>query len=478
MPHNAPRSLVVPAAPRDLTRRAILQDSARQALRRDGTGPGARFNLVWAGQSASLLGDQVTLIALPLLATGYAAASTFDIGVLGMCLRLPFLVIGLPAGVWVTRFGLMRSMIAADVARGIAIGLLPAFALAGMARLPLLAAAASVVGMGTVFFQVSYQSLVPELIPDGGKWHGANARLSVSESAALLCGPALGGAIIGWCASPGALAVDAGTYAVSVLTLVLAGRHVNMSRPADATTLGRGPLRAEIRDGLRYVRRIPLLHAIMWIGAAYNLGSAMYDSLLVVFAVHILHMTPARLGVAVALGGAGFPIGSALSKGISRHLGVGPALIAAAVPSVGGLIVAATAVGPDAAWVVTLGTLLVGLGQGCFAVNAITLRQFATAPGMRARATSVHRFVSWGALPVGSLAAGIIGQTCGIRTAVVAAGVISAGCFWPLLRSPLRETRTPEDAARPAWQARPGCSGRKANLPTVCGSRHTTTPEA
>jgi MFS family permease len=185
----------------------------------------------------------------------------------------------------------------------------------------------------------------------------------------------------------------------------------------------------------------------MWIGAAYNLGSAMYDSLLVVFAVHVLHLTPTRLGLAVALGGAGFPIGSALSGRVNRRLGIGPALIAAAVPSVGGLVVAATAAGPQPGWFLTLGTLLVGVGQGCFAVNAITLRQFASGPEMRARATAVHRFVSWGALPVGSLAAGIIGQAFGIRTAVITAGVISASCFWPLLRSPLRTTLTPEDAA-------------------------------
>ena len=164
---------------------------------------------MWAGQSASLLGDQVTLIALPLLATSYAAASTFDVGLLGMCLRLPFLLVGLPAGVWVTRLGLLRSMIGADIARGLAIGLLPALVLAGQARMPLLLVAATVVGMGTVFFQVSYQSLVPELIPDETRWHGANTRLSLSESAALLCGPALGGLVVSRYAPPGALAVDA-----------------------------------------------------------------------------------------------------------------------------------------------------------------------------------------------------------------------------------------------------------------------------
>lgn len=418
-------------------------------------GLGGRFGLVWAGQSASLLGDQVTLIALPLLAVGYAGASTFDVGLLGMCLRLPFLVVGLPAGVWVTRSGLLRSMIAADIARGLAIGLLPALALAGMARLPLLIAAACVVGVGTVFFQVSYQSLVPEIVREG-KWHAANIRLTMSESAALLCGPALGGAVVGWCAPPGALAVDAGTYAASVATLIAVARHFRRPRSAGEVVRDRGSLRAQVRDGLVYVRHTPVLNALMWTGAAYNLGSSMYDSMLVVFAVQVLHLSPARLGLAVALGGAGFPAGSALSGRINRRLGIGRSLIAAAVPSVAGLLVAALAAGRQSWWLLALGTLLVGLGQGCFSVNAITLRQFAADPEMRARATAVHRFVSWGALPVGSLAAGVVGQEFGVRVAIITAGVTATSCFWPLLRSPLAATRTPEDA--PMTTSRRGTS--------------------
>jgi hypothetical protein len=74
---------------------------------------------------------------------------------------------------------------------------------------------------------------------------------------------------------------------------------------------------------------------------------------------------------------------------------------------------------------------------------------------MRAQATAVHRFVSWGALPVGSLATGIVGQEFGVRVAVVAAGLISASCFWPLLRSPLRSIKTTGDAGARSRQPPP-----------------------
>ena len=194
---------------------------------------------------------------MPLLATGYVAASTFDVGLLGMCLRLPFLLVGLPAGVWVTRLGLLRSMIGADIARGLAIGLLPALVLAGQARMPLLLAAATVVGMGTVFFQVSYQSLVPELIPDETRWHGANTRLSLSESAALLCGPALGG-----------LVVSSGRHLAPWRSMLVPTPPASLPSCSSPAAVGRtcghgrasdsGILRAQVRDGLRYVRHSPI----------------------------------------------------------------------------------------------------------------------------------------------------------------------------------------------------------------------------
>jgi MFS family permease len=410
-------------------------------------GLGGRFRLLWAGQSLSLIGDQITLIALPLVAVRYLAAGTFDIGVLGACLRFPFLVLGLPAGVWVARAGLIRSMLAADVVRGLAAALMPALLLWGTRSIAVVLAGGLVLGAGTVFFQVAYQSVVPELITGPDRWHAANTRLSLSESMSLLAGPALGGFVVAFLSPAAGLGLDAASYAVSVaslLTLVLARRRragaTSGAETGAETGVAPAPVRLhrQIAGGIRYVRRNPVLNAIMWTGALYNLGSAMYDSLLVVFAVRLLHMSPATLGLAVGIGAVGFPIGSVGSKYANARFGMGPSLVWAAIPSVGGLLVAALAARGSPGMYLAAGTFLVGLGQGCFSVNAITLRQLNATPAMRPLATSVHRFVSWGALPVGSLAAGAIGELLGLRTAMVAAGIVAALCFWPLLTSPLR----------------------------------------
>jgi len=402
---------------------------------------GGQFHLLWGSQSLSLIGDQITLIALPLVAVESFHAGPFAVGALGACLRFPFLIIGLPAGVWVTRRGLLRSMIAADVLRGIGVAVLPLAIIAGARNIGLLFAGALAIGAGTVFFQVAYQSVVPELISDDERWHAANTRLSLSESLALFAGPALGGLAVAALTPKGGLGLDALSYAASVAGLSAIVVRRRRARdlavtpdPPRATT----KLRAEISEGIRYVRENRVLNAIMWTGALYNLGSSMYDALIVVFAVKHLHISPVRFGIVIGIGAIGFPVGSLISKYANAKLGLGPSLVWAAIPSVGGMIVAASASGHHPEILLAAGTLLVGVGQGCFAVNAITLRQLHSTPSMRARATSVHRFLSWGALPIGAVIAGAVGQTLGLRTAMLASGLVACLCFIPLLKSPLR----------------------------------------
>jgi MFS family permease len=410
---------------------------------------GARFGLLWAGQSVSLVGDQITLIALPLLAVEDLHASTLDVGMLGSSLRLPFLLVGLPAGVWITRIGLIRSMIAADVARSGAVAILALTPLALLGGLWVLFGVALVIGTATVFFQLSYQSVVPELIDAPERWRAANTRLSLSESTSLLVGPAAGGLAVGWLAPRGALVLDVGSYAISVATLpvvvILTARSRLGGRETTLAVYASRRLRREIAESWRYVRASPLLDAIMWIGAAYNLGASMYDALIVVFAVHHLHLTPGHLGLAVGAGAVGFPLGSALSGPVTKRLGLGPSLRWAAIPSVAGLFVASLAPRSAAAAFLAGGTFLVGLGQGCFAVNAITLRQLGSRPEFRARATAVHRFASWGSLPVGAALGGVLGGLLGLRSAMLIACALSATCAWPLHHSPLGNMRLPAD---------------------------------
>lgn len=404
--------------------------------------PGSRrswsdFRLLWGGQSVSLLGDQVFVLALPLAALQGLHASTMQVALLAALAKAPFLLIGLPAGVWVARLGLRRAMIGADVLRGLAVLSLPVAASTGALTLPHLLLVALVTGAGMVFFQVAYQSYPPLLISDDRRLHAANTRLSFSESTALLVGPGLAGIIISAFGAVRALLTDAASYLASLLTLA-AIRHREQS---PTTPSARHPLWKEVGKGLRYVAAHPVLRPIMVCGAVYNLGVAMYDSLLAVFAVRYLHLAPWVLGVALAVGGVGFPLGSLVARWLAERFGIGPSLILAGVPSVLGLLIGASAYGHLSVPLLAAGAFVNGIGQGAFAVNALTARHLATPPDMITLATAVHRTVTWGVLPVGSTIAGVVGTAFGLRAAMLTAASTAMLCMIPLLAPSMRHTR-------------------------------------
>ena len=395
------------------------------------------FRLLWGGQSVSLVGDQVFLLALPLAALVELHASTFEIAALAALAKLPFLVIGLPAGVWVARLGMRRSMLGADVVRALTVLSLPVAVSFGVLTRPHLLLVALVTGIAMVFFQVAYQSYPPMLIIDDRQLHAANTRLSFSESTALLVGPGLAGFVISALGAVRALFADAASYVFSVLTL-LAIRH---REPVSVVPEVRRSMWQEVGDGLRFVANQPVLRPIMVGGAIYNVGLAMYESLIAVFAVQELRMDPWMLGVALALGGAGFPLGSLFARRLADRFGIGPSLIIAGVPSVLGLVISAGAYGRLSVPLLAAGTLINGVGQGSFAVNALTIRHLVTPLDLATRATAVHRFVTWGVLPVGAVIAGIVGTVFGLRVAMLTAAGTATLCMIPLFGRPLRQTR-------------------------------------
>jgi MFS family permease len=393
------------------------------------------LRLLWAGQSVSLLGDQVTLLALPLAALA-GGSSAGQVAILVGATRAPFLLIGLPAGVWVSRIGLRRSMLLADLVRAAALTAIPVAAAVGQLSYLLLLAVATVLGGATVLFQVAYQTLTPLLVEDIELLRSANKRLTASEALAQIGGPALAGLLASAVGAARALAVDAGSYLVSAGTLIA------MRTPADRPARGQGPMWAEIRGGLRYVLHIGPLRALLGASMLFNFGIAGYEALLVVFAIRHLGLTPADLGLVIGIGGAGVPIGLLLSGPAERRLGVGPVLILTAALSGAGLLVAGAAAGPLSAAVIGAGTFITAVGGGGWALTALTTRQTLSRPEMRAMTTAVFRWATYGVLPLGALLAGLVASLAGPRLAILLAGGIGQLCVLPLLRSGVRTLRT------------------------------------
>lgn len=403
--------------------------------------PGRRrvgpLRLLWAGQTVSLLGDQMTMLALPLAALA-VGASPAQVAVLVGATHAPFLLFGLPAGVWVARFGLRRSMLFADVVRACALISVPIAAWVGTVTYVQLLLAAGAMGCGSVIFLVAYQSLTPLLVDDPGSLRSANKRLTASEALALVGGPALAGLLIGAVGAMRTLAIDAMSYLVSVGTLAALDAPTDGPRkPLPGTKL-----RTEVRAGLRYVQRSPELRAVMWSSVVFNFGMAGYEALLVVFAVSHLGLSPAVLGLAVGIGGAGVPIGLLLSGPVERRTGTGGVLIISGALSAAGLLIAASAGGEFSAVTIAAGTFVTAVGGGAWGLTALTTRQILSRPDMRSMTTAVHRWATYGVMPLGALGGGLCASLLGPRPAILLVATLAQFTVLPLLRSPLRTLRT------------------------------------
>ena len=396
------------------------------------------FRGLWLAQTVSQVGTQITFLAMPLVAILALGATPLEVGILGAVDFLPFLLFTLPAGVWVDRLHRRRILIAADIGRALVLAVVPIAYLAGVLAMWQLYVVGFIAGTLTVFFDVGYQAFLPELVPRERLPEG-NSRLEVSRSAAQVVGPGLAGVLVGAVTAPLAILVDAVSYVVSSLFLFRIPASAVRTRAAEDAP--RAGFRHEIAEGLRYFAGNVYLRvtaaAVTVLNFAGQLGFAVY----LVFVVRELGLSPAAIGLTVAIGGIGTIVGAAMAQTIGERLGIGRALMLACF-----LFVLATllvAVAPPALpipFLVASG-LIQGPGVMIINVNALSLRQAVTPDPLLGRVNATGRWIAWGTIPIGALVGGILGTTIGLRETIAVSslgGLIAIGL---LAASPLRTLR-------------------------------------
>jgi MFS family permease len=396
------------------------------------------FRRLWFGQTVSAFGSQVTTLALPLTAVLVLHASTFQVGLLTTAGFAPFLLIGLPAGVWVDRVRRKPVMIAADVTRTLVLASIPVAYGLGALTLAQLYLVAFIHGVAAVFFDVAYFSLVPGLV---GREHvvEANAKLQASVSVAEVSGPAAAGFLIGLLSAPVAFLADAASFAASALSLLI----IRDQEPAPERAQRRH-LRAEMADGLRFVVRQPILRMTTGCSATANLFVSALLAVSVVFLVRQVHVGAGTIGVLMSLGAIGGLVG-ALSCGVLRRW-IGSARLiwlSLVVTSPFALLIPLTA--PGAGLVsFAAGDIAITFGATVYTVQQASFRQLLTPHRLLGRMNATIRFITWATIPLGGLLGGALGSWLGNRAALWACAIgICLAPIW-LLASPLRWMRDTE----------------------------------
>ncbi|TME84422.1 MAG: MFS transporter [Chloroflexi bacterium] len=402
------------------------------------------FLKLWAGESVSVFGSQVTVLAVPTVAILILHAGPFQVGILSALEFLAFPTLGLVAGVYADRLRRRPIMIVCDIGRGLALGSIPVAFLLNLLTLEQLYFVALLTGIFTVFFDVSYQSYLPALVDRPNLIEG-NTKLEITRSTAQVAGPAVAGFLIQWIGGARAVAVDALSFLLSAIALASIKKPEPEPKPSTAS--GTSGFIPEMREGIDVVIRNPILWRIAACTATTNLGSNMvFGAVFLVFAYRQLHLSAGVVGVVFALSSVGALAGAFLAGWVARKLGIGPTL--GVMVMVGGLALLATPIALVGAPAVILATtgFIEGLTIPIYNINQVSLRQAITPDRVQGRMNATMRTIVWGTIPLGAFIGGILGTSIGLVQTIALGGILSTlAASWiflgPVIR--LREQPTP-----------------------------------
>lgn len=396
------------------------------------------FGRLWAALSVSLMGTEITALALPLLAALTLGASALEMGILAAAGQVPFLLFSLPAGAWVDRLPRRPVLIATDVASSLLLVSVPLAVPFGGPNFAHLVVVAFGVGTMTVVSEVAHYAYVPSLV-GRERLTESNSKLQLSYSAAAAAGPGLAGALVQLLSAPVAVLADAVSFLISAALL----RSIRRPEPPLVRADAGLPMRRSIADGMRRLLGHPLLRAIIVASVPITFFTSGFLALYVLYATRELGLAPATIGLIFAAGGVGAISGAMLARRAADRFGVGPAIIGGWVLAAAGALLVPLAAGPTVVVVVilALAKAFEGVTDTVANIHQWSLRQVVTPDHLAGRVTAGHRFAVYGAGAAGALVGGALGTALGLRPAlfVCALGALLS----PLLAvlSPLRQLR-------------------------------------
>jgi MFS family permease len=393
---------------------------------------GRVFRRYWSAQSVSLIGEEITLIALPLLAVLTVGAGPAEMGYLTAASLIPNLLFSLVAGAWVDRRPIKRHvMIVADLVRAALLLIVPVLAIAGVLELWHLYMIAFAAGTLTVFFDVSNSSLFASVVRRED-YIAANSLVNGSRAMAFVAGPSVGGLLVQLITAPFALVADALSYLGSALLL-------SRIRPDESAAVAAGTERTGIASGLVFVARSAILRPLLLGVTVLNLFNFVFHALFILYASTSLGLSPGQLGLVLGLGSVGGLLGAAITGRLTRRFGVGPIAVAGYVFFPLPLVLIPLASGSQPAIMAMLiaAGFLSGIGVMMLDIAVGSLQTAATPHHRLSLVSGARRTVNYGVRPLGALLGGLLGETIGVQPTLWIATVGAVAGVLFVLFSPI-----------------------------------------
>ncbi|MEV1174126.1 MFS transporter [Nonomuraea sp. NPDC049784] len=391
------------------------------------------FVLLWSGQSASMLGSEVTLLALPLVAGVVLGASPFEMGVVAAARKLPVLFVSLPAGALADRWRKRPVMICTHLIAGTAMVSIPVAGMFDGLTLGQLYAVAAVAGICETLFNPVYQSY-PLIVLGPDRLVEGNAKLSLAMTGAMTVGASLGGVLVDLVGAVRAMLADAISFFVAALAIWSIRTPEPKPEPKPDARMWK-----EIAEGLRYVYTNRLIRPIAVSGPIFSFTLAGTNALGIIYATQELRWPPYVTGLVLGLSSLGGVLGGLLAHRVIARLGIARTVLwSSLVYAVGDFPLVLVSPGLAGAIVVGAGWTVLLVGAILVQISQRSLRQLITPSDLQGRLAATTRWLSWGSAPLGALLAGAVAEVIGMRMTLLAAAILVGLGPLTLWLSPLR----------------------------------------
>jgi MFS family permease len=376
------------------------------------------YRRLWTSILISSLGGQITLLALPLTAAVLLHATPKQMGFLTAMELVPYVLLGLPAGVWLDRRSKLPVYVLGEFAMALAVLSVPLAWWLGSLGMTWLYVVGFGLGAINSIGGSAAQIVLTQIVPRE-RLVEAHAKNAMATSAAEVVGPGAAGVIIKAFGPPIALIADALLLISS--SLILRGIRIDEPRTA-------APLRfwAALREGIDFVRHHQLLVAMAVMVGLWQFCNQGATVVHILFATRDLGLSARTVGLCYVASGCGTIFASAIGNRIARRIGSGPTmLLGIGISAVGWLLLASAPANAFGTLAYTLMLFCFGVGAVLLFITFLALRQSVTPPHLLGRMTTTMRWLTLVPSVPGALWAGWIGEHVGLRAALYSSGGIA-----------------------------------------------------
>ena len=373
------------------------------------------YMLLWGGQVVSTTGSMASYAVIPLLILALtdspAAAGT------AAALRwFPYMIFSLPGGALIDRWDRKRVMILADLGRAIAIGSIPIAMFLDRLTIAQIYVVSFIEGSLFVFFNLAEVAALPHVVKRR-ELPEAAAQNEAGFGTAHIVGPPVGTFLYQTLGRAIPLAVDALSYVVSVVSLVMIRADFRTAAAPE-----HHDLRKEVMEGLRWLWGKPLIRYMAFLTGGYNLVNGALPLVIIVLAKQ-LGSSDAEVGVMFSMGGIGAIVGSLVGGKIQKRFTFGQVIVTLTWVNVAGM--ALYAIVPSPLWVGVVSGVIFFVGP-VYNVVQFSYRIALIPDELQGRVNSVFRLLAFGFIPVGAAAGGAVIEHAGVIPCIVTLSLWSA----------------------------------------------------